>query len=106
MIEETIGILEETPEELLNIEDESEDSVGIQEENVTINEVYVYDKNYLHVQDIASAEWNINHNLGKYPSVTVIDSAGSEVIGEIEYIDTNNVKIKFASGFSGKATLN
>lgn len=64
------------------------------------------DLNYLHTQSVASDEWTINHNLGKYPSVTVIDSAGDEVVGEIEYIDTNNLKIKFAGGFSGKATLN
>lgn len=64
------------------------------------------DQNYLHTQSVASDEWSINHNLGKYPSVAVIDSAGSEVIGEVEYIDLNNLKIKFAGSFSGKATLN
>ena len=64
------------------------------------------DKNYLHIQGVASDEWVINHNLDKYPSVTVIDSSGSEVIGEVTHIDKNNLKIKFAGGFSGKATLN
>ena len=64
------------------------------------------DQNYLHIQSVASTEWNITHNLGKYPSVTVIDSAGSEVIGEVQYVDLNTVKIKFEAGFSGKATLN
>lgn len=64
------------------------------------------DKNYLHTQSVVSDEWVINHNLNKYPSVTVIDSAGNEVIGDVEHIDKNNLKIKFASGFTGKATLN
>ena len=48
----------------------------------------------------------INHNLGKYPSITVIDSGGSEVIGEVEYVDTNNVTLTFSAAFSGKAFLN
>ena len=96
MLEELINIIDETPDEDINVE----------EENITINEIITYDKNYLHIQSVASDEWIINHNLDKYPSVSVIDSAGSEVMGEIEYIDVNNLKIKFASGFSGKATLN
>jgi len=96
MIEENINILEENNEENINVE----------EENVTVNQEITYDKNYLHLQNIASNEWIINHNLDKYPSVTVIDSAGSEVIGEVEYMDLNNLKIKFAGSFSGKATLN
>lgn len=64
------------------------------------------DKNYFHVQSIASTEWIINHNLGKYPSVTVIDSAGTEVNGEVNYTSLNTVTIKFSAAFSGKATLN
>ena len=64
------------------------------------------DKTYLHIQDVASNEWNINHNLNKYPSVTVIDSANNEVVGDVEYIDNNNLIIKFEGSFSGKATLN
>ena len=66
----------------------------------------IYDKNYMFIQNQVSDEWFINHNLNKYPSVTVIDSAENEVVGEVEYIDSNNLKIKFANGFSGKATLN
>lgn len=65
-----------------------------------------YDKNYLHIQDVASDEWVINHEMNKYPTVTVIDSANNEVIGEVEYIDENNLKVKFTGSFSGKATLN
>ena len=64
------------------------------------------DKNYLHIQNIPSSVWNITHNLNKYPSVTVIDSAGTAVYGDIEYIDINNVRLTFSSDFSGKATLN
>lgn len=105
MIEEEIVIEEENQEENINIEEENqEEDIDIQDE--TINVTQTFDKNYLYFQNVASDLWEIKHNLDKFPSVTVIDSAGSEVIGEVEYIDSNNLKIKFAGGFSGKATLN
>ena len=66
----------------------------------------VADKTYLHHQTVASDTWVIVHNLNKYPSVAVIDSAGNEVIGEINYDDKNQVTLKFVGGFKGVATLN
>lgn len=55
---------------------------------------------------IASDTWEINHNLGRYPVVTVVDSSGKEVITEVQYIDKNNC-IVFAKGeFKGTAYLN
>lgn len=78
------------------------------------NEVYAIsiftkdakDKNYRHVQGVSSATWNIAHNLDKFPSVTIKDSAGSIVIGEIQYNDTNNITLTFSGAFSGEAYLN
>lgn len=64
------------------------------------------DANYIHSQYFASTEWVINHNLGKYPSVLIIDDEGTEVKGDIEYIDENNIKLKFSYEISGKAILN
>lgn len=64
------------------------------------------DKTYVHSQDSASNTWNITHGLSKHPSVTVIDSSNKVVIGEVEYIDKNNVKIYFENQFSGKAYFN
>lgn len=46
------------------------------------------------------------HNLNKYPAVNVMDSAGSEVIGEIDYVDLNTVTLLFVGSFTGVATLN
>lgn len=48
----------------------------------------------------------VTHNMGKYPSVTVINSAGDEVIGDIEHISVNQLTASFSSGFSGKITCN
>ena len=64
------------------------------------------DKHYAHTQSVASAEWNITHNLVKFPSITVVDSAGTTVIGEEQMIDLNTVKLTFSAPFSGKAYLN
>ena len=66
----------------------------------------VDDKNYVHVQGEANTVWEITHNLGKYPSVTVIDSASNVVEGDVEYLNTNIVRITFSAAFSGSVTLN
>jgi hypothetical protein len=57
-------------------------------------------------QNSASAQWNINHNLECHPSVTIVDSSGREVWGDVQYIDQNNVQLNFQSAFGGKAYLN
>jgi len=57
-------------------------------------------------QVAASTTWNIQHNLGKFPSITVIDTANTVVTGEYTYIDNNNVQLNFSAAFAGKAYLN
>lgn len=61
---------------------------------------------YIHEQGEASSEWTINHNLNKFPSVTVVDSAGSEIIVGVRYVDANTCVIDLTSPFKGKAYLN
>ena len=58
-----------------------------------------------HVQAVPASVWNINHALGAEPNVTVVDSAGTQVEGEVEYLDADNVRLTFQSGFSGEAYL-
>lgn len=62
--------------------------------------------NYTHVQGTSSTVWTINHNLNRTPSVTVVDSADQVVIGNVIYVDKNNIEIYFSAEFSGKAYLN
>ena len=64
------------------------------------------DKEFIYVQPTPSSIWQIVHNLAKFPSVTVVDSANSVVIGAVRYITENKVEITFSSAFSGKAYLN
>jgi hypothetical protein len=60
---------------------------------------------YEHMQGSASNSWTITHNLGFKPNVTVIDSAGNIVEGEIAYTNTNSLTVSFQSAFSGNAYL-
>lgn len=64
------------------------------------------DRTYVFEQNSAAAVWSITHNLGKYPSVSVVDSAGTVCVGEVTYIDENSLICTFTAPFSGKAYLN
>lgn len=64
------------------------------------------DKNFVFTQAAASALWKIRHNLNKYCSVSVVDSSGNIVVGDVNYIDKGNIEISFSAAFSGKAYLN
>jgi hypothetical protein len=61
---------------------------------------------YTHDQTTSSAEWNITHNMGKRPSVTIVDSTNRVVAGEVEYINENVLIVRFKAAFKGKAYLN
>lgn len=61
---------------------------------------------YTHNQNQASATWVITHNLGRHPSVVVIDSAGSVIIPDVQYDSAYQVTVRFSAAFSGKAYLN
>jgi hypothetical protein len=58
---------------------------------------------YLHNQATPSEVWTIPHNLGFYPNVTVEDSAGTIVVGEVSYDSPDQLTLTFASAFAGRA---
>lgn len=61
---------------------------------------------YHHIQSAPASVWTVTHNLGKKPSVEVIDSAGDNWFGVVDYIDDNQLTITFSAAFSGDAYLN
>ena len=61
---------------------------------------------FIFTQGAPATTWNILHNLGKFPSITVIDTGDTVVTGQYEYKDNNNVTLTFSAGFAGKAYLN
>lgn len=61
---------------------------------------------FVYAQGTPATIWHINHNLGIYPTVIVIDSANTQYEGAIVYTDINNLTITFSAAFSGTAYLN
>lgn len=64
------------------------------------------DISYRYQQITPVSTWVVSHNLGKYPAVAVVDSAGTSVDGLVEYIDLNQLQITFSAPFAGDAFLN
>lgn len=60
---------------------------------------------FVYNQSVPSSLWNITHNLGYFPNVTVTDSAGSLAEGDTKYVNNNLIQILFSSAFSGVAYL-
>jgi Major tropism determinant N-terminal domain len=61
---------------------------------------------YVHVQNVPAELWEVTHDLGKYPSVVVIDSAGNMFETDVDYITVNHLAIRFPGPTSGTATMN
>jgi hypothetical protein len=64
------------------------------------------DKTFIFTQIVPSLVWSVQHNLGKFPSVSVVDTGNTTVISQIDYIDNNNLTITNSAQFAGKAYLN
>lgn len=54
-------------------------------------------------KDTPVTEWEINHNLNKYPCVTFVDTEWNLVLAGYKYINKNKIKGSFAEPFTGKA---
>ena len=66
----------------------------------------VTSKTYIHEQGTSSDTWEIEHNLNKYPSVTVIDTAGRVFTAQVEYNSENKCTVYINAATKGKAYLN
>lgn len=60
---------------------------------------------HVHSQLAPSPQWWIDHNLGMRPSVTVTDSAGAVVIGDVVYVSDHSLTVSFSHPFGGHAYL-
>lgn len=111
-----IGLSEEEMEWLLEAYARSVMSVEVNstttERTVTLNyrdatsTSDTFDYAYIHNQLAPSSTWIVDHNLGKYPSVTIVDSSNAEVVGEVFFDSSNRVTLTFSAAFSGKAYIN
>jgi hypothetical protein len=73
--------------------------------NQVLNLVYPLAARHVHTQATVATTWTINHALGGYPSVSIVDSSKTVVVGEITYTSTSQVVVNFTSAFSGFAYL-
>lgn len=64
------------------------------------------DRNYRHTQLAPSRVWSVVHDLGKYPSVTIMDETGIEYEAEVKHTDQNNTLLTFSEPFAGYADIN
>jgi len=66
------------------------------------------DKNYVspNLNFSAGVAQTIAHNLNKFPSVTVVDSGGSHIVGDVQHINENSFTITFTASFQAKVYAN
>jgi len=105
-------------EDLILISDDSSNNPKFKTKSATLESLadIGIDKNFIFTQSTPQTVWGnpltpegiryIRHDLKKFASVTVVNSANEVVIGHIEYINKNEVQLKFSAAFSGQAYLN
>lgn len=59
----------------------------------------------VHTQNTPSTTWTVTHTLGGRPSITIVDTAGTVVIGEVLYNSDSQITVSFSAAFSGFAYL-
>ena len=73
--------------------------------DLIINAV-IGDKHFTFEQAVASDIWIIVHNLNKYPSVSLVDSAGTQFDARVVYNSLNQCTVYMNGATKGKAYLN
>lgn len=63
------------------------------------------DKNHV-TNFTVTDEVNVTHNLNKRPAVSIIDSAGDAVEGDVFYVNNTQLIVRFNNPFSGMVTCN
>lgn len=79
------------------------------EVNINLNFAYIKEQtreNYVHDQQVSSDTWVVVHNMNKFASVSIVDTANDAIMGEVKYNSLNQLTITFTAAISGKAYLN
>lgn len=92
-----------TPERLNHLESQAEEAARYTDEQIAAAGAA---STYIHIQSSPSTNWEIIHPLNKFPSVTVVDSANSVVMGDVIFISLSQIAVIFSAPFSGRAYLN
>ena len=51
---------------------------------------------YIHTQASEASVWIVNHNLGRIPQATVLNTANAEVEAQIVHVSTAQLRVYFA----------
>lgn len=106
-IDAITGLREALNESDAKIQTEKEERIAadadLQEQ---IDNIDVTDDTFVYEQGIASDVWVITHNLNKYPSITLVDSAGTVFKAKEEYNSANQITVYLNGATTGKAYLN
>lgn len=69
------------------------------------NTVNLKTQSFEYIQDVAATVWDIQHNLGFNPNVRTEDSTGTDILGSIQHLSVNRLKITFNQAVAGTAYL-
>jgi hypothetical protein len=90
---------------------DSPNQVVVEEDAPTIIEVRltgaagVNTRRHVHTQGVPSTTWEVTHTLGGKPSVMVVDTADTVVVGDVTYVSNTELRIEFTAPFAGYAYL-
>lgn len=73
--------------------------------NMEIIDNFASQQAVIFAQETPAEDWIIEHNLNRMPLVTIVDDSNTIIVGEVEYIDENNLAIHFSEEVSGKVYL-
>ena len=62
-------------------------------------------RRYIHTQAVPSTTWAIVHDLTGKPSVTIVDTSDTHVVGDVTYNSTTSITVAFTAAFAGYAYL-
>lgn len=82
---------------------EGSELIGVSREGQAVT---ITSQTFVFEQGVPSAQWQIVHNLNKYPSVALVDSSGRQFRAQIDYTDLNSLTVTMNGGITGKAYLN
>ena len=99
------NIVIEQVDDVVSITEEVTQNTVIEGNPVILQFVSSAPSRFIYSQDAASNSWVINHNLEVYPEVKVLDTANTEIVGDVIYLSLNSIRIDFSAPFSGKAYL-
>jgi hypothetical protein len=67
-------------------------------------ELVTSDITFVHNQSSSSDTWIITHSLDRFPSVTVVDTGNTIILGSVTYNSDKQLTVTFFSGGSALAT--